>query len=156
MSCTSMESLSASFEVHRMHHRHRSQCRRVCIHSRKKPAPSPVRARKQRDSQLQQAQEETASGRMRSTARRLSGAASSGHRKSPRSVRKRPTVRRSALVVMTRGRGPKMRSIMAKCSKLSCVWNVASPVKSSRRIQPTLHRSQGYVHPSPNTTSGAR
>ena len=62
----------------------------------------------------------------------------------------------SALEVMAAGNFPKMRSIIAKCSKLSCVWKVASPVKSSRRMHPTLQRSHGYDQPNPSTTSGAR
>lgn len=39
-------------------------------------------------------------------------------------------------------------SIMARCSRLSCVWNSASPVKNSTKMHPILQISQGYDHPS--------
>ncbi len=50
---------------------------------------------------------------------------------------------------------PNIPSIIAKCSRFSWVWNVASPVKSSNRMQPTLHISQGYDHPSPRRNSSS-
>lgn len=53
-------------------------------------------------------------------------------------------------------REPTTASIMARCSKLSCVWKSASPVKNSTRMQPMLQMSQGYDHPRPRIISGAR
>ena len=47
-------------------------------------------------------------------------------------------------------------SIMARCSRFSCVWNSASPVKNSTRMHPMLQISQGYDHPRPRMISGAR
>jgi hypothetical protein len=41
---------------------------------------------------------------------------------------------------------------MARCSKFSCVWNSASPMASSTRMQPQLHMSQGYDQPRPKIT----
>jgi hypothetical protein len=38
---------------------------------------------------------------------------------------------------------------MARCSRLSCVWKSASPVKNSTRIQPMENMSQGYDHDKP-------
>ena len=51
---------------------------------------------------------------------------------------------------------PMTASIIARCSRLSCVWNRASPVKNSTRIHPMLQISQGKDHPSPRMISGAR
>lgn len=45
---------------------------------------------------------------------------------------------------------PMTISIIARCSKLSCVWNKATPVKNSTRIQPREKASQGYDQPSPD------
>lgn len=51
---------------------------------------------------------------------------------------------------------PTTISIIARCSRLSCVWKRASPVKNSTRIQPMLQMSQGNDHPRPRMISGAR
>jgi hypothetical protein len=47
------------------------------------------------------------------------------------------------LRAMEAGIFPKMPSIIARCSRFSCVWNVASPVNSSSRMHPTLQMSHG-------------
>ncbi len=74
------------------------------------------------------------------------------------------------------GMGPRIFSIMARCSRLSWVWNRVKPRYSSNIMQPTLHTSHGCDQPnsvrkkiksllstfslihsvsSPNITSGA-
>lgn len=50
------------------------------------------------------------------------------------------------------GIGPMTRSIIAKCSKLSCVWKSARPVNSSIRIQPKDQRSHIVSQPSSATS----
>jgi hypothetical protein len=44
---------------------------------------------------------------------------------------------------------PQMGSIIAMCSRLSWVWNNASPVQNSTRMQPIDHISHGKLHPQP-------
>jgi hypothetical protein len=51
--------------------------------------------------------------------------------------------------IILSGIGPITTSIIAKCSRLSCVWNSASPVKNSTRIHPIENMSQGYDHGNP-------
>lgn len=51
--------------------------------------------------------------------------------------------------IITSGILPMTTSIIAKCSKLSCVWNSASPVKNSTRMHPIENMSQGYDHGRP-------
>lgn len=50
---------------------------------------------------------------------------------------------------------PMTTSIMAKCSRLSCVWNNASPVKNSTRIHPIENMSHGYDHDMPVESQSA-
>ena len=54
-----------------------------------------------------------------------------------------------AFLMRATGILPITTSIIAKCSKLSCVWNRASPVKNSTRMHPTENMSQGKLHPRP-------
>lgn len=51
---------------------------------------------------------------------------------------------------------PMTHSIMARCSRLSCVWKSASPVKNSTSMQPILQISQGKLQPIFKIISGAR
>lgn len=51
---------------------------------------------------------------------------------------------------------PHTASIIARCSRLSCVWNRASPVKNSTKMQPILQMSQGKLQPRLSIISGAR
>ena len=53
------------------------------------------------------------------------------------------------------GRGPRIFSIMARCSLLSWVWNSVNPRYSSKAMQPMLQMSQGWLQPSSKITSGA-
>ena len=53
------------------------------------------------------------------------------------------------------GMGPRIFSIMAKCSLLSWVWNSVNPRYSSKAMQPTLQMSHGWLQPSSKITSGA-
>ena len=53
------------------------------------------------------------------------------------------------------GKGPKIFSIMARCSLLSWVWNKVNPRYSSNMMHPMLHTSHGWDHPSSKITSGA-
>lgn len=45
---------------------------------------------------------------------------------------------------------PITASIMARCSRLSCVWNKAWPVWNSTRIQPSEKASHGNDQPKPD------
>jgi hypothetical protein len=63
------------------------------------------------------------------------------------SKRERGTYR--ALLINRMGMAPMTTSIMARCSRLSCVWNKASPVKNSTRMQPIENISHGYDHGKP-------
>ena len=72
------------------------------------------------------------------------------------------------------GKGPRIFSIIARCSLLSWVWNSVNPRYSSNMMQPrylfmlgfltwsdifkhlpTLHTSHGWDHPNSRITSGA-
>ena len=53
------------------------------------------------------------------------------------------------------GMGPRIFSIMARCSLLSWVWNSVNPRYSSKAMQPMLQMSQGWLQPSSRITSGA-
>src|ERR1700761_4038620 len=44
---------------------------------------------------------------------------------------------------------PMTISIIARCSRLSCVWKRATPVKNSTRMQPSEYASHGYDQPKP-------
>lgn len=59
----------------------------------------------------------------------------------PRASQTRTHLPRS---IITLGILPMTTSIMARCSRLSCVWNRASPVKNSTRMQPIENMSHGY------------
>lgn len=52
--------------------------------------------------------------------------------------------------------GPRILSIMAKCSRLSCVWNSVMPRCSSNMMQPMDHTSHGCDQPSSADTYHAR
>jgi len=54
-----------------------------------------------------------------------------------------------AFRIICSGIGPRTLSIIARCSRFSCVWNNASPEHSSTRIQPTLQISHGKLQPRP-------
>ena len=71
---------------------------------------------------------------------------------------KRPLAKYLILVLLAIlvGIGPRIRSIIARCSLLSCVWNRVIPRASSKTIQPTDQTSQGWDQPSSRITSGAR
>lgn len=62
----------------------------------------------------------------------------------------------SSYLAIFDGSCPSMRSIIAKCSRLSCVWKSVIPKYNSNMMQPIDHTSQGWAQPSSKITSGAR
>jgi len=57
--------------------------------------------------------------------------------------------------VIDAGKGPRIFSIIARCSLLSWVWNKVNPRYSSNMMHPMLHTSHGWDHPNSKMTSGA-